>query len=98
MEKILEKKIDWPVPRLQKKIDQHLTKLKKKYGRKEYKVAYRWDRSKRKLLMKSRYFTGEIDLHPGGISAWVDLPFLFRLFKGRIVAEVSKEIDEIVRV
>lgn len=100
LEKIIDKKVDplVPIPQMQKRISRRLTELKKRYGSGgSHGVEYCWDRSKRKLLMKSRYFNGEINLFPGGLSVWVDLPFLFRPFKGRIVDEVTKEVDSLLK-
>lgn len=98
LEKIIDKKLGpkVTVPQVQKKIARRLINLKEKYGA-GGSMDYHWDRSKRKLLMKSRYFSGEIDLFPGGVSVWVDLPFLFRPFKGKVVAEVTKEVNSLLK-
>lgn len=99
LEKIIDKKVDpkVTVPQVQKRIAKSLINLKKKYASGGSQVEYHWDHSKRKLLMKSRYFSGEIDLFPGGLSVWVDLPFLFRPFKGKIVGEVTKEVNSLLK-
>lgn len=99
LEKIIDKKLDpkVTVPQVQKKIARRLIDLRKKYESGGSGVEYHWDRSKRKLLMKSRYFSGEIDLFPGGLSVWVDLPFFFRPFKGTVVGEVTKEVDGLLK-
>lgn len=99
LEKIINKKTDpkITVPQVQRKIARHLTELKKKYGKEDSGIEYHWDRSRKKLIMKSRYFNGEIDLYPGGLDVCVDIPFLLLPFRGRVVAEVTKEVDELLK-
>ena len=71
-----------------------MNELKKKFGGEE--MSYYWGQEKKKLMIKSRYFTGEIHLTPKSLQMWIDIPFLFRPFKGKVATELTNEINSIV--
>lgn len=97
MEKIFEIKLGSgnSVRQFREKLDIRLEQLKAKFGGDE-EMDYSWNHDKRKLLIVSSYFTSEINLGSNNIELWIDVPFLFRPFKGKVVAELTQEINAII--
>jgi len=98
MEKILERKLSSKNSffQIQAKLDNRLNELSEKFGGEE-EVGFTWGPGKKKLLIASRYFNSEINLDSHRLQVWIDVPFLFRLFKGRVVAELTREIEKIIQ-
>lgn len=98
METILEKTFNKPLSVVRSNINKRLAVLKKERpgDQEKYNIRLSWNKQKDRVLIASDYISGEIVLSDGRVRVIAKIPFLMRLFKGKIISILEAEVDKVI--